>query len=68
LAVDSVWSRLGLSAVPLRDVDRPSGSSSQASWTPPEGLLASLEVLYRPQVRRLVDDWGIDVSAWKTQP
>lgn len=67
-AVDSVWSRLGVAPVALRDVDRPSGSSSQASWTPPEGLLDSLAVLYRPQVRRLVDDWGLDVSTWRTQP
>ncbi|UUZ59062.1 sulfotransferase family protein [Nocardioides sp. B-3] len=67
-AVDSVWSRLGVTSVALRDVDRPSGSSSRASWTPPEGLLASLEVLYRPQVRRPVDDWGLDISTRKTQP
>lgn len=67
-AVDSVWSRLGVSSVPLRDVDRPSGSSSQASWSPPEGLLDSLAVLYRPQVQRLADDWGLDVSTWSTQP
>lgn len=67
-AVDAVWSRLGVGSVALQDVDRPSGSSSRASWTPPEGLVASLEVLYRPQVRRLVDDWGLDVSTWSTQP
>ncbi|MEO5664170.1 MAG: sulfotransferase domain-containing protein [Nocardioides sp.] len=68
VAVDQVWSRLGVSSVALRDVDHPSGSSSQASWTPPEGLLESLQVLYRPQVRRLVEDWGLDVSSWSTQP
>lgn len=67
-AVDSVWERLGLSSVALRDVDRPSRSSSQASWTPPEGLLESLTVLYRPQVRRLIEDWDLDVRAWPTQP
>ena len=67
-AVDAVWTRLGVPSVSLRDVERPSGSSSRASWTPPEGLLASLEVVYRPQVRRLVEDWGLDVSTWSTQP
>ncbi len=67
-AVDEVWAKLGLAPVPLLDVDRPSRSSSQASWTPPEGLIASLEVLYRPQVRRLADDWGLDLSTWSTQP
>lgn len=67
-AVDEVWARLGARPVPLRDVDRPSRSSSHASWAPPEGLLESLQVLYRPQVRRLADDWGLDVSLWSTQP
>lgn len=67
-AVDAVWSRLGVSSVSLQDVDRPSRSSSQAAWTPPEGLLESLSVLYKPQVRRLIDDWGLDVSTWATQP
>ena len=67
-AVDEVWALLEVEPVPLQDVDRPSRSSSQASWTPPEGLLDSLEVLYRPQVRRLVDDWGLDLSAWATRP
>ena len=67
-AVNAVWAKLGLAPVPLQDVDRPSRSSSQASWTPPTGLLDSLDVLYRPQVRRLVDDWGLDLSTWPTQP
>ncbi|QIK76471.1 sulfotransferase [Nocardioides piscis] len=67
-AVDAVWSRLGLAPVPLHDVDRPSRSSSQATWTPPEGLLDSLRVLYRPQVRRLIEDWDLDVTTWPTQP
>jgi hypothetical protein len=65
-AVDAVWSRLGLGPVPLSDVDRPSRSSSAASWEPPAGLVESLQVLYRPQVRRLAEDWGLDVEAWPT--
>ncbi|WP_248581726.1 sulfotransferase [Nocardioides sp. InS609-2] len=65
-AVDALWSRLGLSAVSLTDIDRPSRSSSQASWTPPEGLVESLGVLYRPQVARLERDWGLDLGGWPT--
>ena len=63
-AVDLVWARLGLGPVPLADVDRPSRSSSAASWEPPPGLVESLQVLYRPRVRRLVQDWGLDLSSW----
>ena len=65
-AVDGLWSRLDLSPVPLTDVDRPSRSSSHASWSPPEGLVESLQVLYRPQVARLADDWGLDLTDWPT--
>ncbi len=65
-AADALWSRLGLSPVALRDVDRPSRSSSEASWSPPEGLVESLGVLYRPQVARLERDWGLDLSGWPT--
>lgn len=66
--VDLVWQRLGLSSVALRDVDRPSRSSSHATWEPPDGLVESLEVLYGPQVRRLADDWGLDLGSWRTRP
>jgi hypothetical protein len=67
-AVDLVWNRLGLTSVtvPSEEVARPSKSSSKADWTPPEGLEESLTVLYRPQVRRLVDDWGLNVSDWRS--
>lgn len=67
-AVERVWERLGVSPVGLEHVDRPSRSSSHATWEPPEGLLESLEVLYRPQVSRLTEDWGLDVSVWSTHP
>jgi len=63
-AVDRVWGLLGLDPVPLRDVDAASGSSSQADWEWPDGLRESLETLYAPQVARLADEWGLDVSAW----
>ncbi|WP_426244637.1 sulfotransferase family protein [Nocardioides sp. LHG3406-4] len=65
-AVDSVWAGLGLSPVPLTDVDRPSRSSSHATWAAPEGLVESLGVLYRPQLSRLERDWGLDLSSWPT--
>ncbi len=65
-AVDGVWQRLGLDPVPLQEVSRPSRSSSTASWEPPEGLEESLRVLYGPQLDRLVDDWGLDLSEWRS--
>lgn len=65
-AVDAVWRRLGREPVGLRDVDRPSRSSSAASWEPPAGLVESLRVLYRPQVERLATQWGLDVGLWPT--
>jgi Sulfotransferase family len=65
-AIDAVWGRLGLDPVPLAAVDRPSRSSSaeDAEWEWPEGTREALQVLYRPQARRLADDWGLDVSRW----
>jgi Sulfotransferase family len=63
---DEVWRSLGLDPVPLTDVDSASGSSSRADWDWPEGLRESLEVLYGPQVTRLADEWGLDVSGWTT--
>jgi hypothetical protein len=64
--VDRVWQQLGVEPVGLRETERPSRSSSTTTWHPPEGLEESLRVLYRPQLRRLVDDWGLDVSGWRT--
>ena len=61
-AVDDVWRRLDLDAVPLAGVDEASGSSSRADWDWPEGLKESLQVMYRPQLARLESDWGLDVS------
>lgn len=65
-AADSVWHRLGMGPVGLRDVDEPSRSSSGAEWEPPEGLIDSLRALYRPQRARLESEWGLDLSAWDT--
>jgi hypothetical protein len=63
---DQVWRDLGLEPVPLRDVHSASGSSSVAGWDWPEGLKESLQVLYAPQVVRLEDDWGLDLTPWTT--
>ena len=41
--------------------------AASATWEPPEGLVESLEVLYRPQVGRLADDWDLDLSTWSLQ-
>ena len=64
--LDAVWRPLGLEPVVLRDVESASGSSSQAGWDWPEGLKESLEVLYAPQVARLADEWGLDLTSWTT--
>lgn len=62
---DAVWASLGLGSVPLSGVESASGSSSRADWDWPEGLKESLEVLYAPQVSRLADEWGLDLSVWQ---
>lgn len=64
-AVDTVWRRIGVDPVPLAEVARESSSSSTADWEWTPGLRETLEVLYRPQVRRLAEDWGLDVSSWR---
>jgi hypothetical protein len=65
-ACNTMWSKVGLEPVGLRKVDKPSKSSSRSSttWEWPEGLQEQLIRLYTPQVRRLRDDWGLDVSPW----
>ncbi|GAB6987183.1 sulfotransferase [Nocardioides pyridinolyticus] len=67
-AVEAVWSRMGLTAVPLEAVDERSRSSSapDAAWAWPEGMQDALRRLYRPQARRLADDWGLDLSSWRS--
>lgn len=64
-AVDEVWRRIGVDPVPLQEVARESSSSSRADWDWTEGLKESLQVMYRPQARRLAEDWGLDVTGWK---
>ena len=64
--VEEVWRRMGVDPVPLAAVDAPSRSSSaaDAEWEWPEGMPQALQVMYRPQARRLADEWGLDLSAW----
>jgi hypothetical protein len=60
-----VWSRLGLDTAPLAGIDERSYSSAGTmDWEWPEGLRATLKALYAPQVRRLRDEWQLDVAAW----
>ena len=63
-AVAAVWGELGLDPVPLTGVDEASGSSSKSDWEWPEGLREALVTMYRPQVDRLRDDWGLELSSW----
>lgn len=64
--VDRLWSLLGLDPVALTGVQDASGSSSRADWEWTPGLQESLRALYRPQLQRLRDDWGLDLSSWRT--
>ena len=60
-----VWSRLGLDPVSLTGVgERAHTSTGHIDWEWPEGLRETLTVLYAPQVRRLRDEWQVDVAPW----
>ena len=66
-ACEQVWARLGLQPVRLVAVDMPSTSSTgQVRWEWPDGFKETLIDLYAPQVERLRDDWGLDVTPWRT--
>jgi Sulfotransferase family len=65
-ACRQVWSRLGLDTAPLTGIDERSYSSAgKMDWQWPEGLRGTLTALYAPQVRRLRDEWELDVAAWR---
>ena len=63
-AVDSLWRAMGVDPIALQDTARESASSSRADWEWTPGLRETLQVLYRPQVKRLATDWGLDVRRW----
>ena len=67
-AVDRVWASMGLSSVPLAEIDRPSNSSSsqEARFEFFDGLREGLLVHYRAQIQRLRDDWGLEIDDWQT--
>ncbi len=66
-ACDTVWRRLGLTPVELRNVEAASRTSTgEAEWNWPEGLRDGLTALYKPQVERLRDDWGVEVHRWQS--
>jgi hypothetical protein len=62
-AVDVVWRRLGVSPVPLSDIESPSKTTSKAFWEPTPERRDALIALYGPQVERLTD-WGINPALW----
>lgn len=64
-AVGRVWSMLGLEPVALQDIERRSHNVSRAAWEWPEGLREHLVQLYRPQLTRLADGYGIDPGLWR---
>lgn len=64
--VEIVWRRLGLSPVPLTDIDTPSRTRTEGlvDWQWPEGFREALHAAYKPEVDRL-QDWGIDTALWR---
>jgi hypothetical protein len=65
-ACQEVWRWLGMDPVPLATIGTLSKTAADhMSWDWPEGLKATLTALYSPQVRRLRDDWQLDVSPWQ---
>lgn len=67
-AVGRVWEMLGLDPVGLRDLDRPSTTSTVRPdgdpWNRLPGLRERLVSAYEPEVRRLEADWGVDRGLW----
>lgn len=67
-AVARVWGMLGLEPVELRDLDRPSPTSTTRAeediWEKLPGLRSRLAEVYEPEVRRLGHAWGIDRELW----
>lgn len=65
---DMVWKRIGLDPVPLADVERPSGSSTEAeTWYPDDHptVVRALREIYRPDAERLASRFDIDLTLWK---
>jgi hypothetical protein len=60
-----MWSSLGLDPIDLEHLDNRKKPEGKRVWSWPEGLRDHLLHLYTPQVQRLRDDWGIDVSQWQ---
>ena len=74
-ACDRMWRAMGLEPRQLKKAEKTSSralrragpthaAASEAEWRWPPGLKEELTRLYNPQVRRLRDDWGLDVSLW----
>lgn len=65
-ACATFWAALGLDPHPLTDRHRQVKPSTEGSinWDWPAGTREALVAHYLPDVRRLRDDWGVDVSRW----
>lgn len=74
-ACDRMWTAMGVDPVAIGNADEPTdllrnnptkhAVRGRGDWQWPETLKDQLLHLYAPQVRRLRDDWGIDVSSWR---
>jgi Sulfotransferase domain len=65
MACERVWRRLGVEPIELQHVESASSSSAgEVPWAWPDGLREGLTELYRRQVERLRDDWGVSVGQW----
>lgn len=60
--VENIWRRLDLSPVPLTGIGEQSRTSTDEDGRPPPAGLAEL---YRPEVDRVVRDWGFDPDLWR---
>ena len=73
-ACDQMWKAMGIDPVPIGDADEPTdlmrndpathAAAGKSDWQWPETMKEQLLALYRPQVRRLRDDWGLNTSVW----
>lgn len=66
--VDLVWKRIGLDPVPLKHIDKRSGSSTKDDlWLLDEHphLVQALRAAYVPDAERLADRFDVDLSLWE---
>jgi len=68
-----MWKAMGADPVPIGDANEPTDlmrndparhAARPGDWQWPDTLKDQLLALYRPQVQRLRDEWGVDISTW----